>query len=204
MGFRSRVLEFPKIYNLLGVLQHQQNRSWLVETVVQPKSGQRILDVGCGIGRILDQLFDVEYVGIDINQKYVEAARKRHGRRGSFFSQDITSGDLGQFGKFDTVLLLGVLHHLDDLEATQLITSLTQVLKSDSRVITIDCSLVDGQNVISRLLARLDRGRHVRTPNRYRTIIETDLTVEAEFIRHDLLNVPYTHAIFRAGLKKTP
>jgi 2-polyprenyl-3-methyl-5-hydroxy-6-metoxy-1,4-benzoquinol methylase len=201
MGLRSQLLEFPKVYGLLTALQRKQHRNWFVDDVIRPTPGQRILDVGCGIGHVLDQLFDVEYVGIDHNLKYILAAQKKHGRRGTFCLQDITSCDFSQFGTFDTVLLLGVLHHLDDEKSSRLISSLTEVLASDSRVISVDCSLVSGQNIVSWLLAKLDRGRHARRPEQYRAIIETALAVESEFIRHDLLNVPYTHAIFCSTLK---
>ncbi len=58
-----------------------------------------------------------------------------------------------------------------------------------------------GQHLLARLLATADRGRFSRGPEEYRELIETAFDVESEIVRHDLLRVPYTHAIFRAVRK---
>jgi ubiquinone/menaquinone biosynthesis C-methylase UbiE len=43
----------------------------------RPVPGEKVLDIGCGPGKILEKLPTVDYLGFDINHKYVEAAQKR-------------------------------------------------------------------------------------------------------------------------------
>ena len=71
-------------------------------------------------------------------------------------------------------------------------------MKPAGALVTIDPALVKRQHPVARLLAKIDRGRHARNTEHYRSLIEPTFTVQEEIIRHDLLKVPYTHAIFRA------
>jgi 2-polyprenyl-3-methyl-5-hydroxy-6-metoxy-1,4-benzoquinol methylase len=111
---------------------------------------------------------------------------------------DVNDAQFQELGKFDRVLLLGVLHHLDDSECKSLLAALQAVLKPDGFLVTFDNAFVDGQHPIARALAKSDRGRYARTPQQYRSLIETSFVVESEIIRHDLMRVPYTHVAFRA------
>jgi len=160
--------------------------------------GLRILDVGCGTSAILSTLPSVDYLGIDHNPKYIEKARLIHGDRGIFRMIDVNDAQFQELGKFDRVLLLGVLHHLDDSECKSLLAALQAVLKPDGFLVAFDNAFVDGQHPIARALAKLDRGRYARTPQQYRSLIETSFVVESEITRHDLMRVPYTHVAFRA------
>jgi len=80
------------------------------------------------------------------------------------------------------VLLVGELHHLTDDECIKLLSAIRVALSEFGRAVTIDPALVSGQHLIARGLAKLDRGRHVRTPPRYKTLIETSLEVESETV----------------------
>lgn len=96
------------------------------------------------------------------------------------------------------MLLLGVLHHLRDSEINSLMESIPDVLNPSGTVITYDCAMVTGQHPVARLLAKYDRGRYARSPQKYRKLLKSHFEIETEIVRHDLLKVPYTHAIFRA------
>jgi len=110
----------------------------------------------------------------------------------------VTDTRLTALGKFDIVLILAVLHHLDDLQVHTLLSSATAVLKHDGYLVSIDPTVDGGQHPIARWLARLDRGRYVRTTERYRELISEHLSPQRIVIRHDLLRVPYTQCIFVA------
>jgi len=50
------------------------------------KGGETIVDIGCGSATILKFIpLDAEYLGIDISENYIRAARKRFSARGTFF-----------------------------------------------------------------------------------------------------------------------
>jgi SAM-dependent methyltransferase len=199
MGSRTWLLEIPIVYDLFqDGLTRSETRTWFSDQVICASDGMRILDVGCGTASILSLLPNVEYIGIDHNPKYIAKVRVSHGDRGEFRSVDVNDAQFRTLGKFDRVLLLGVLHHLNDDECIKLFSALRQALKEDGQLITFDNALVSGQHPFARLLAKLDRGRYARTPQQYRSLIEVSFVVESEIIRHDLLRVPYTHLAFRA------
>jgi len=199
MGLRTWLLEIPIVYDLLqNGLSRSETRTWFSNQVIRANDDMRILDVGCGTAAILSLLPNLEYVGVDHNPKYIAKARLIHGDRGEFRSVDVNDAQFRTLGQFDRVLLLGVLHHLNDDECIKLFSALRQALGEGGQLVTFDNALVSGQHPIARLLAMLDRGRYARTPQQYRSLIETSFVVESEIIRHDLLRVPYTHVAFRA------
>lgn len=204
MGLRTRLMEMPLVYDWF---QHGLGRSgtrdWFADQVLQPRPGQRILDIGCGTATVLNQLDGCDYFGIDHNPEYIRQARETFGTKGEFHCIDINDALFKEFGTFDTVLLIGVLHHLNDDEVRQLITAIPAALKASGSLVTMDPTLVKGQHPIARLLAKIDRGRYARSPEHYRSLMEPTLTVREEIIRGDLLKVPYTHAIFKMSKAAT-
>lgn len=201
MGLRTRFMEVPLVYDWFQHgISRADTQSWFVETVVKPSRNQRILDIGCGTATVIEHLSGCDYVGIDHNPEYIKKARENFGTKGEFHCIDINDAKFKEFGTFDTVLLLGVLHHLNDDEVKQLVSVIPAVMKPAGALVTFDCALEKGQHPVARLLAKIDRGRYARRPEHYRSLIESTFTVQEEIIRHDLLKVPYTHAIFRATI----
>lgn len=58
---------------------------------LRPEPGYSILDIGCGPGDILQYLPSINYVGFDINRKCIEAARRRFGDKGTFFTNQTST-----------------------------------------------------------------------------------------------------------------
>lgn len=193
-----RVLKAPKIYSgFQSLVRSHRPRREVVDELLRIHSGDRVLDVGCGPADILEHLPEVDYLGIDYSQAYIDAARHRFGERGRFVVADVAT--LGARGEknFDVVIALGVLHHLDDAAAHGLVRNVRACLKAGGRFVAIDPLIEHPQNPIARLLARLDRGEFVRTLDGYARIASSafeNFTVEP---RRDLLRVPYSHAITR-------
>ena len=199
MGFREHVMGIPWVYEQFqsGIVK-PEFKNWLADEVIRPAPKARVLDIGCGPADILARLGDVTYLGIDHNPKYIEAARARYGSRGEFHCLDVTDSRLTTLGKFDIVLLLSVLHHLTDSEIYTMLQQAAATLKPNGQVITVDPAVEPGQHPIARLLARLDRGRHVRASHRYRELVSHHFTPVEVIVRHDLLRVPYTNTVITA------
>jgi len=200
MGFRNRIMRIPVVYKLFtsGVARAELY-PWLAEFVIDAKDGQSVLDVGCGTSTILKHLPSVHYVGIDHNPDYIEVSKETYGSRGEFIVGDVNDDQARGRREFDRILLLGVLHHLSDDEVMRLVSRLARSLKVGGHVTTFDNAIVKGQHPLARLLARLDRGKYVRSPTEYRRLLETAFKIEEETVRHDLLRFPHTHVIFRAA-----
>lgn len=79
--------------------------------------GQRVLEIGCGIGADAEQFarHGAEYVGIDISEESLALCRQRFdvfGLKGDFHLGSVTDTEfLRSLGEFDMVYSIGVLHH---------------------------------------------------------------------------------------------
>jgi SAM-dependent methyltransferase len=194
------LLTLPSVYRLFDTFVRGDSWHVYISEYVRPVPGEKVLDIGCGPGDILETLPAVDYLGFDINPRYVEAARKRFGSRGRFFCGDVGLTAIDQeAGSFDLVLATGVLHHLDDNRAVSLFKLARKALKAGARLITYDGCLVAGQSKLARFVVRRDRGQYVRESGEYARLAAQVFPQVKSFVRHDLLRIPYTHVILQCG-----
>jgi SAM-dependent methyltransferase len=194
-GLRS-LLSLPLAYRTLQwLLGAPRVRRTLAREYIAAAPGQRLLDIGCGTAEILGHLPSVDYTGLDQNESYIRAAQKRYGARGTFVGRDVNEIALGTLGTFDVVLASGFLHHLDDGEVRKLLGLAKSCLKAGGRLITLDCCYQEGQSRVARLLIDWDRGRNTRTEAGYASLASEEFGTVRSSVRHDLLNLPYTHII---------
>lgn len=170
-------------------------RRQFVAEYLKPARGERILDLGCGPGDILSLLPEVEYVGVDLSPGYLEAARRRFGDRGRFVQADVRSLPVLDLRGFDAIVSVGLAHHLDDQAAAGLARTAAELLAPDGRLVTLDPAFSEAQSRVARWLIRRDRGRHVRTPERYAELAKAHFDSVRAWVHHDLARVPYTHAV---------
>lgn len=195
IDFRS-VLVFPFLFKLLmGLVGVNNARRVFVKEYVKPKYGDRLLDVGCGPCDILEHLPDIEYVGIDMSQRYIDRAKKQFGYRGTFICQELSSVMLDELGKFDTVVAFGVLHHLNDDEVLKLLEHVHSALKPGGKLFTYDGVNEEDKSLIARFILSKDRGHYIRTAKDQYNLaskIFRDIKVN---IRCDLLRISCPVAI---------
>ena len=197
--FKEVIMGMPLIYKLFQQgIGKSTSTAYLVEEFIQPRSKLWILDVGCGNAQIRKFLGDVNYVGVDHNPKYIAKAREANGLSDEFFVADVSEVPLLVTNKFDRVLLIGVLHHLSDAQCQDLLRNCAQLLATDGFLVALDPALIENQHPIARLLAKSDRGRFARSPDDYKKLIQEEFTSVVVMVRHDLLRVPYTHAMIIA------
>ncbi|VVE79970.1 class I SAM-dependent methyltransferase [Pandoraea sputorum] len=191
-GVRS-ILSTPAVYdfvqNLLGA---KRGRRDFVAEFVKPTVGQRVLDIGCGTAEILPFLPCVDYEGFDISAEYINAARARHGERGKFHCRLFTDEDAGSVAPADIVLAVGLLHHLDDIEASTFIELAKRALKPGGRLVTLDPCYDSAQTAAARYLVSKDRGQNVRDAARYEQLTTAHFEVVQCAVRHRRW-IPYTH-----------
>jgi SAM-dependent methyltransferase len=195
-----RTLKIPALYRLFSrIIGARRALSIFIERYVRPKRDNKILDIGCGPGDILEYLPDVDYCGFDMDRGYIDAAIKRFGKRGTFLCKKVNNEVIGEASSFDIVLAIGILHHLDDDEAVQLFQLARSAMIPSGRLVTMDGCYVDGQSGLARRILSKDRGRYVRTREAYAELASGVFPGVKVDIYHDLLRIPFTHIIMECA-----
>src|SRR5262249_37124560 len=103
-------LKVPFLYNLFGAaVGANALRRRLVQNHVQARSGDKVIDIGCGSAQALEFLPDVNYIGLDVNPDYIAFARRTYGSKGTFVVGDVRSLNAdSRFHNADIVMALGV------------------------------------------------------------------------------------------------
>jgi SAM-dependent methyltransferase len=199
-GIRA-ILSHPYVYELWSrSVGGERARATLVREHARPSPDARVLDLGCGPGELLCHLGDVRYTGVDINPDYIAHARARFGDRAEFYVNDATALDLPE-RSFDLVLSVGVLHHLDDAGAMQLLRLAADALAPGGRMVAVDPTFVQKQSPLARFIISRDRGRHVRTPDEYMELAADVFSEVTHVVRGDLLRIPYTHCALECRMR---
>jgi len=127
-----------------------------------PDDTETILDLGCGTGLELDEIFkrlpDVSVVGIDLTQAMLDKLKQKHPDKniklicGSYFDVD-----LGE-NMFDAAISFQTMHHFSHAEKVGLYTRIHKAL--NSKGIYIECDyMVTEQSVEDELFAEYARLR---------------------------------------------
>jgi SAM-dependent methyltransferase len=198
-GVRSS-LRHPGLYSWLQrLLGADAVRRHLVQEYLHPVEGERILDLGCGPGDLLLALpATVTYVGVDLSERYIEAARRGLGAQGRFEVMDARSVSRGALGEFDAVVSVGLLHHLDDASVILMFQGVGELVGSTGRFLSLDPGFADGQPRGARWLMKRDRGANIRSAAEYEELAGTGFQEVRRSVHHDLARVPYTHVVIEA------
>jgi SAM-dependent methyltransferase len=198
MKLAKKALASPVIFetyqSLIGAPECHRR---FIHEMVRPMAGERVLDIGCGVGASLRYVPDfVDYLGVDISEGYIMRAKADYGVRGNFICADITTLDGGALGVFDRAFCFGVLHHLPDTIVAQVLNLVRRVVKPGGVFVTIDPCYVPGQHVVAKLINDHDRGAYIRDPAGFERII-SGLGQVHTTIYSDLLRIPYTQIVMR-------
>ena len=85
----TRVLSLPAAYRTFSQLVAKDHWKGYLTEYVKPRPGEKVLDIGCGPGDVLEFMPAVEYTGFDISPGYIQAAQARFGSRGRFWCGDV-------------------------------------------------------------------------------------------------------------------
>jgi SAM-dependent methyltransferase len=197
MDFR-RILELPNVYHkfqewggFFGA------RLKAIELYVGPLSpGSTIFDIGCGPGHVLPHLDrSIDYHGFDLDEDYIDFATRHFGALGKFHLSEFDRQASENFGRADLIMMNGVLHHLSDEYAENLLIEIRESLKSDGRLFTLDGCLRPSQHPIAAWMHRNDRGEFVRDEDGYRSLLQKVFPSVEAHVREDLSWVPHTYCI---------
>jgi SAM-dependent methyltransferase len=134
-------------------------------------------------------------VGVDLNPDYIARAHARFGNGRRDFRVGDAAGLDSDLRGFDIVMVFGLLHHLDDAAARDLIRRAAGALVPGGRIVTFDGVFTADQSAASRAVIARDRGQNVRTREEYVALAAEWFTEVIATTRSDLLRIPYTHCI---------
>lgn len=119
----------PEIAEMRDALERAR-----IEPLLRLTGTERVLDVGCGIGRWAAAIKDrvAVYHGIDASPSLVEIARgwcvHAHVAFHAMSTDDLTDDWLGAHGPFDRIVMSGILIYLEDEQVTRLLGTLVRHL----------------------------------------------------------------------------
>jgi len=176
------LVDHAALYNFLqfAISASQRSTKRWAHDWLEPRAGERILDVACGTGEFCGMGPEgdrVDYLGVDINPRYIEYARRRYrGARRAFRVADATQLDLPD-GSFDKVLFANAMHHLPDEQNRKILGHIARILKPGGRLVLID-TVGDHPGRIQRFFLQRDRGDYLRSLEHQRALVEDYFDVE--------------------------
>ena len=181
----------------------------LLEKLAQATPAERLLDLGCGTGLVLDLAHDLfkELDGIDITDEMLARVKPRPNvRTQNASAENIPFAD----GTFDMVTAYSVLHHIEDLG--QVFREVRRTLKpggvfyADESISQhyLDALLDIGSESVMSDDAQLERKRILADVNRYETRygLPADVVKDAmvqSYSRHNLRYETLTHLLKTSG-----
>ena len=131
-----------------------------------------IYDLGCGDGYIYELLFknfknNFKYFGFDNNENYIKNFKKKFTQNvNQLICCDINNIEKN-FPQCDIFFANGLIHHLNDQQVESMFRQLKKKSNSDSVIIHVDPVFYDNQSKIRRIIMSQDRGRHIRSIDKY-------------------------------------
>lgn len=125
-------------YEVLGEKGHQRLLSKF-ESLVQPRKGEELIELGCGAGAFTQRLtkLNLDITGMDISFKSIALAKK------NIPDVEFVVGDIEDTGfknnSFDIIVYSGVLHHFPDL--SKVLGEGFRILRPGGRLFSYDPNL---------------------------------------------------------------
>lgn len=201
----KRILTLSWAYRLFQhAVGSRQGKRWVSEQFWRARPGQKVLDIGCGPGVILQHLPDgIRYVGFDISEEYIASARAAFaGDPDKQFvvgvAEDFAQSPPPEMRDCDLVLVNGLMHHLEDHEADTVLRLARAALAPGGRLVCLEPSFLLRQAPVSRWLLQRDRGRNVRSEQAWKALVRPVFPEAETHILTGLIRIPYTHIVIEA------
>lgn len=195
------ILSSSGVYSFFqNIMGAKRMRDELVLEYVKPYSGMKLLDVGCGPADILDHLNDIDYYGVDISEQYISSAKKRStNNKTTFLCGNLTRDFISVLPRFDRVICVGVLHHLNDEECLDLFSISKSLLKLGGSLLSVDPCYDENQNIFAKFIIKNDRGQNVRKAIDYRELALGYFDAVEVEVKHRKW-IPYTHCYMKCSM----
>lgn len=184
MGLFSRLVETISDHPVLFIFFRSilENDFKAIRAVIRRDlrlgQGLRTLDLGCGPGAFADLFEGDDYVGADLNRRYIEHARRT--RKGTFIVSDARSVELPD-ARFDQILIFGLLHHLSDADTRAVLAESKRLLLPGGHILAIeDIPTASKLNLFGHLLHSVENGEHIRPVEDYKHLYTEFARIERD------------------------
>ena len=167
--YLRKIIEFNFIYIEKILNKEINNRSKKI----------KILDIGCGSGEISRFFNNLDYIGIDVNPDYIEFARKIYKK-----NFEVMNAQKLRFKKryFDYVVIIGVLHHIDDKNCNLILNEIKRVIKDTGKIIIIeDVNTQSKIDLLGNIIRKLDVGEHIRTQKEWLELLSKKINIKKQY-----------------------
>jgi SAM-dependent methyltransferase len=169
------------------------------------RPGATVIDVGCGPAYYFEHLPQpLTYHGFDTEARYIDWARERWAHVAMFHLGVFDADAASALAPVDAVMLLGLLHHLPDRQAVDLLELSARVLGPAGQVIAVDPCFERAQGRISRWMSENDRGEHVREPAAFVALASTWFSSVQGEVLSDVSRIPTSHWMMRMTGPRVP
>ena len=196
-SFLYKLLRFPIVYkSYQSFITKNNTYENVYKNIFQTSANSIVLDCGCGPAQYRKFINCEKYYGIDFNEKHLNKARKEN-PSDSFINGDVVNFNFSQLPSFTDVLIFGLLHHLNDINAKKLIENLLSHIKKNGKLVAIDPVYVASNkslyNKVANFIASRDQGNYVRDESGYLNLIENNNTKVIQKKYKNLLRIPFHH-----------
>jgi 2-polyprenyl-3-methyl-5-hydroxy-6-metoxy-1,4-benzoquinol methylase len=191
---------FPRLW-LLMQLTIGGNKAKQAFAVKWYKSQSRVLEIGCSVGNV-SSIFakqpNLAFLGIDIDAKAIGVAKRRFRRSPNLTFDHCDLAKVVESGRqFDYILFAGILHHVSDSVAIEMLINVRRCAAPDAAIVIYDPeSPCPEDSLVMRWFMRtFEHGRHVRTEEEYcRLIYNAGLQIqvaEKQMVSPGIVRRPY-------------
>ena len=117
-----------------------------------------VIDLGCGTGQY-SRLTEGPYVGVDMNSRYIDHARRANRRPNVSFRCVDVAELLKEDTRYEIALMVDFLHHLPDDLAVALLRTMGSL--SQRHVVSFE-PILEQTNAVGRWIVKNDRGDFMR------------------------------------------
>ena len=112
----------PYVYKFIQkIMSGTSLRKKIIKANIKKKN-LNILDIGCGPAEIIEHIPDCKYYGYDIDKRSISYAKTKYSNKNyHFFCKKFESKEIKKLPKFDFVILFGILHHLNNNQAKNIL-----------------------------------------------------------------------------------
>ena len=167
----NKLSNHPQIFHFLRKIieNNFQAQQRVISQYFSLKSSEKILDIGCGTGEFSVFFSPDNYTGIDIKERYLDFARKNY--PGKFLVADATNLPFAD-NSFSKVLIIGVLHHLSNVECLQVLKEAKRVLSRHGKILIMEDIQTSQDNYLTKLVHYFDKGKQIRTKATYDQLLK--------------------------------